>query len=215
MNRKLIVASAGVRKSQPVKPIAGRRGGSLFHHTLVYMTIASALLTITGLVLHTALKADQSDRRESLFLTSLLRAEQQLRADAGQSPLTVNSSREMAAQFSADAAEATRILWTADRGILTRSVRQGEKPDSSDRFIFPAGSQIEFLQAEGETKPTGEVQTTPVIVKITEPSALVTYQAAADGGTNRNKPAAEASPALPAAVARPKTVEIRLQGAPQ
>ncbi len=215
MKRRLTILSGDVRHLRTSRKIQSGRNGFLFHQTMIYMTVASALLTITGLVLHTALKADSADRRESLFLTSLLRAEQQFRIDAIQSPLTVKSPSEMTAQFSADAAEATSILWTADRGILTRSVLQGEKSLGSDRFIFPAGSQIEFVQAEGQADPSGSPQQGLITVRMTEPSALVTYQAAAHGGTNRNKPVAEANPARPGAVAPPKTVEIRLPGAVQ
>jgi len=212
MKTRLTQSCIDGRRSKGTERTQTGRSGFLFHQTLIYMTIASALLTMTGIVLHTALKADSSDRRESLFLASLLRADQQLRRDTTQAPLTVNSAGELEALFSTDADEATRIVWKADRGILSRSVQQGETQVGSDRFIFPAGSQIEFMQADTETNPTGATLPGLVIVKITEPSALVTYQAAANGGTNRSKPVAEASPDLPKAVAPPKTVEIRLQG---
>jgi hypothetical protein len=67
--------------ARPMQKTRGRRG-TLFHYTLVYMTIASAILSVAGVILHSVLKADASDRRESLFLSSLSRAEQQLRKDS-------------------------------------------------------------------------------------------------------------------------------------
>jgi len=178
--------------------VSGRRRGTLFHYTLVYMTISSIVLTVAGVILHSVLKADASDRRESLFLSSLSRAEQQLRKDSD-----VNGFRYLSeTALAAVGAEDSKIAWTIDLGTLKRTVSRNEAVVANERFVFPAGSQIRFQQDSS----------TAVVVMITEPSALVKYQAGADGGTLRSKPLSEAQPATPAAVARPASVEIWLSG---
>lgn len=187
-------APASPRASQ----VSARRRGTLFHYTLVYMTIASVVLTVAGVILHSVLKADASDRRESLFLSSLSRAEQHLRKDSDLKGFRYLSETALAAA----GAEDSMIAWTIDLGTLKRTVSRNEAVVANERFVFPAGSQIRFQQDS----------TKAVVVMITEPSAMVKYQAGADGGTLRNKPLSEVQPATPAAVARPASVEIWLNG---
>ena len=174
------------------------RRGSLFHMTMIYLTMASALLTLAGTVLHTILKADTSDRREALFLTSLLRAEQQLRDDADAGSLKAESAEVMIATKS----DQTIVTWSIDRGILNRVVRQGETKTATDRFIFPAGSQVLFQQDETGT----------IVVRIVEPSAFVKYSAAGHGGSNLQKPVEVTNPRVNSAIAKPGVVEIVLRG---
>ena len=174
------------------------RRGSLFHMTIIYMTMASALLTLAGTVLHTILKADTSDRRESLFLMSLLRAEQQFRNDADAGRLKVESAEIL----TATASDQTIVTWSTDRGILNRVARQGDTKTAADRFIFPAGSQVLFSQDETGT----------VVVRIVEPSAFVKYSAAGHGGSNLQKPVEVTNPPVNSAIAKPGVVEIMLRG---
>ena len=176
-----------------------RRRGSLFHMTIIYMTMASALLTLAGTVLHTILKADTSDRRESLFLMSLLRAEQQLRNDAEAGSLKAESAEIL----TATGPDQTIVTWSTDRGILNRVARQGETKTATDRFIFPAGSQVVFEQDEAGT----------VRIQIVEPSAFVKYSAAGHGGSNLQKPVEVTNPPVNPAIAAPSFVEIVLKGA--
>jgi hypothetical protein len=175
------------------------RRGSLFHMTIIYMTMASALLTLAGTVLHTILKADTSDRRESLFLMSLLRAEHQLRNDADAGSLKAESAEILTATMS----DQSIVTWSTDRGILNRVARQGETKTETDRFIFPAGSQVVFEQDESGT----------VRVRIVEPSAFVKYSAAGHGGSNLQKPVEVTHPPVNPAIASPSFVEIVLKGA--
>jgi len=175
------------------------RRGSLFHMTIIYMTMASALLTLAGTVLHTILKADTSDRRESLFLMSLLRAEQQLRNDADGGSLKAESAEIL----TATGPDQTIVTWSTDRGILNRVARQGETKTETDRFIFPAGSQVVFEQDEAGT----------VRIRIVEPSAFVKYSAAGHGGSNLQKPVEVTHPPVNPAIASPGFVEIILKGA--
>lgn len=175
-----------------------QRRGSLFHVTMIYMTMASALLTLAGTVLHTILKADTSDRREAMFLMSLLRAEQQLRNDADAGSLKAESTEILTATM----ADQTIVTWSTDRGILNRVVRQGETKTAADRFIFPAGSQVLFSQEETGT----------VVVQLVEPSAFVKYSAAGHGGSNLQKPVEVTNPPVNTAIARPGVVEIVLRG---
>ena len=175
-----------------------QRRGSLFHMTMIYMTMASALLTLAGTVLHTILKADTSDRREAMFLTSLLRAEQQLRDDADAGSLKAESAEIL----TATRADQTIVTWSTDRGILNRVVRQGDTKTAADRFLFPAGSQVRFQQNENGT----------VVVRILEPSAFVKYPAAGHGGSNLQKPVEVTNPPVNSAIAKPGVVEILLRG---
>jgi hypothetical protein len=178
-----------------------QRRGSLFHMTMIYLTMASALLTLAGTVLHTILKADTSDRREAMFLMSLLRAEQQLRDDADSGSLKAESAEILTATKS----DQTIVTWSTDRGILSRVVRQGETKTATDRFIFPAGSQVVFQQDETGT----------VVVRIVEPSAFVKYPAAGHGGSNLQKPVEVTNPPVNSAIAKPGVVEIVLRGVSQ
>lgn len=180
-----------------IRTARGRRG-TLFHYTLVYMTIASAVLSVAGVILHSVLKADASDRRESLFLSSLSRAEQHLRRDSDVTGFRYLSEIAIAAVGLED----SKIDWTIDLGILHRTVSRGDAVVATDRFIFPAGSQLQFQQDSSKA----------IVVIITEPSAMVKYQAGANGGTLRNRPLLEAQPVTPTAVARPASVEIWLNG---
>lgn len=178
-----------------------QRRGSLFHMTMIYLTMASALLTLAGTVLHTILKADTSDRREAMFLTSLLRAEQQLRDDANAG----NLKAESAEILTATKLDQTIVTWSADRGILNRVVRQGDTKTAADRFLFPAGSQVRFQQDENGT----------VVVRIVEPSAFVKYPSAGHGGSNLQKPVEVTNPPVNSAIAKPGVVEIVLRGGSQ
>jgi hypothetical protein len=199
MKRREIADQALKKSTRRLRPI--QRRGSLFHMTIIYMTMASALLTLAGTVLHTILKADTSDRREALMLMSLLRAEQQLRHDADAGTLKVESAEIL----TATTLDQTIVTWSTDRGILSRVARQGDTKTATDRFIFPAGSQVVFQQDETGT----------VVVRIVEPAAFVKYSAAGHGGSNLQKPVEVTNPPVNSAIARPGVVEIVLRGVSQ
>lgn len=180
---------------QPVRKLHRRRG-ALFHYYLAYVTLVSSVLLMTGSCLHTILQSEQTDRRVSLFLHSLLRCERQLRADTAAAQLTVDSdSALMIAQE-----DGVQIHWVVDRGILTRQATQGSETLNSDRFVFPAGSRIAIAaRDDGGT-----------VVKFFEPSVFVKYSEVGSGGLNRNKPLDETFPATPAAAALQAVTEIVL-----
>ena len=115
-----------------------RRRGALFHYYLAYLTLVSSVFLMAGTCLHTILKSEQSDRRISMFLHSLLRCERILRDDAEESTSTIESDSAMTFAQS----DGVKIHWSADRGILTRTEKQGDETLKSDRFLFPAGSKI-------------------------------------------------------------------------
>ena len=174
-----------------------RRRGALFHYYLAYVTLVSSVLLMTGSCLHTILQSEQTDRRVSLFLHSLLRSERMLRADTAAAELTVDSSSSLT--FAQD--DGVQIHWVADRGILTRRETQGSETLSSDRFIYPAGSRIEIAARDDGA----------AVVRIFEPSVFVKYSESGNGGLNRNKPLDESSPATPTAAAVQPVTEIVLQ----
>ncbi len=174
-----------------------RRRGAMFHYYLAYITLVSSVLLMTGTCLHTILQSEQTDRRVSLFLHSLLRCERMLRADANTAQLTVDSNSVL--RIARD--DGAQVQWVADRGILTRQETQGSDTLNSDRFVFPAGSKIEIANRDdGAT-----------VVRFFEPSVFVRYSEVGSGGLNRNKPLDEASPATPAAAAVQPVTEIVLQ----
>ncbi len=174
-----------------------RRRGALFHYYLAYVTLMSSILLMAGTCLHTILQSDQTDRRVSLFLHSLLRCERILRADVEAAKLTLDS--DAALTLARD--DGIQIRWAADRGILTRLETQSEELLSSDRFVFPAGSKIEMkIRDDGAT-----------VVRFFEPSVFVKYSAVGNGGLNRNKPITEAFPPTPEGAAVQPVTEIILQ----
>ncbi len=187
-----------IHRRQPGSRICGR-AGSMLHYVLIYMTVASALLTVGGVVLHTILKADTSDRRESLFLSSLLRAEKQLRSDSHESGMTFEST----SQLSLVTSQQTKVIWSAERGVLSRTETRNDQVVVAERYIFPAGSLVSFEVEAPEV----------VLIRITEPSAFVKYSSLSNGSTDPNKPIEQVSPATPRSVAPPNSVEIRLKGA--
>ncbi len=187
MNRSLPLSA---RKIQ-------RRRGAMFHYYLAYVTLVSSVMLMTGSCLHTILQSEQTDRRVSLFLHSLLRCERLLRADTVAAKLTVNSNSALT--LAQD--DGVKIHWVTDRGILTRREMQGREMTSAERFIFPAGSKIEIaVRDDGAT-----------VLKFFEPSVFVKYSELGNGGLNRNKPLDEASPATPNAAALQAVTEIVLQ----
>jgi hypothetical protein len=174
-----------------------RRRGALFHYYLAYLTLVSSVFLMAGTCLHTILKSDQTDRRVSMFLHSLLRCERILRADSEESTPTIESDSAMTfAQ-----ADGVKIHWSADRGILTRIEKRGDETLKSDRFLFPAGSKIQI-----QSRDDGAT-----VFRFLEPSIFVKYSAVGSGALNRHKPIDEALPTTPAAAAVQPVTEIILR----
>lgn len=176
---------------------SNRRRGALFHYYLAYLTLVSSVFLMAGTCLHTILKSEQSDRRVSMFLNSLLRCERVLRADAVASTATIESDSTMTFAQT----DSVQVQWSADRGILTRAERQGDETLKSDRFLFPAGSKIQI-----QSRDDGAT-----IFRFLEPSIFVKYSAVGSGALNQGKPIEEALPTTPAAAAMQPVTEIILR----
>lgn len=174
-----------------------RRRGALFHYYLAYLTLVSSVFLMAGTVLHTVLQSEQTDRRVSMFLHSLLRCERILRGDAQTSTSAVESVSAMTFAQT----DGVQIRWSTDRGILTRTEKQGDETLKSDRFLFPAGSKIEI-----QSRDDGAT-----VFRFLEPSIFVKYSAVGSGALHQHKPIDEAFPATPAAAAVQPVTEIILR----
>jgi hypothetical protein len=174
-----------------------RRRGALFHYYLAYLTLVSSVFLMAGTCLHTILRSEQTDRRVSMFLHSLLRCERILRADAEASTPTIESDSAMTFAQT----DGVQVRWSADRGILTRTEKQVDETLKSDRFLFPAGSKIKI-----QSRDDGAT-----VFRFLEPSFFVKYSAVGSGALNRHKPIDEALPATPAAAAVQPMTEIILR----
>jgi hypothetical protein len=172
------------------------RPGTLLHYVKVYMAVASALMTTCGICLHTILKADTRDRSAALFLSTLRRVDQQIRRDHSDGAVVRESETRLSFVI-----DATNIQWNCDRGILTREERRGEEVRHSERYIFPAGSAITFLQRNDRL----------IVLSILEPDPSHVRPSLASGGSVVPSAAAgtvELKNRLPR-----KPVEIHLNGA--
>jgi hypothetical protein len=151
------------------KPVfRSTRSGTLMHYVMVYMAVASALMTTCGICLHTILKADTRDRSAALFLSSLRRVDQQIRRDHVDGALTRESDTRLSFVI-----DNVNIEWTCDRGILTREEHRGDEVLRSERYIFPAGSQVEFVQRTDSL----------VVVSIREPDPSRVHSSLPSGGS--------------------------------
>ncbi len=173
------------------------RRGAMFHYYLAYVTLVSSVFIMAGTCLHTILRSEQTDRRASMFLHSLLRCERILRADAAASTPTIESDSAMTFALT----DGIHVHWSADRGIMTRTEKQGDETLKSDRFLFPAGSKIQIQSRDDNA----------TVLRFFEPSIFVKYSAVGSGALNRHKPIEEASPATPSAAAVQPVTEIILR----
>lgn len=174
------------------------RAGKLIIQSLVYITILSSLLGLGGLCLHSALRMDHSDQKDSFLIRSLLRSDRMIRGDADGSRIVIESP----VSLKLNRAEGQSFVWKSHRGTLSREVLLEDKTVSRDRFPFPAGTQIEFL-----TDPNGTA-----VLRIVEPSDVVRYAEAADGSTHPTKPESVTNPVVPDGAANRRVIEIQLRG---
>jgi hypothetical protein len=171
------------------------RTGTLLHYVMVYMAVASALMTTCGICLHTILKADHRDRSAALFLSSLRRVDQQIRRDHSDGRLTLESDTQLSFVM-----DDVNIVWSCDRGILTREEQRGDELLRSERYIFPAGSAIEFQPRTDSL----------VVVSIRDPEPSHVHASLPTGGS-----VVSSAGAGTAGVRNPmstKPVEIHLNG---
>jgi type II secretory pathway component PulJ len=86
---------------------------------LFQLFLTSVLLTIGGVCLHTALRSDRSERQSILLLRTLVRLEQQLRADERDSrTVIVQSPTELVFSDLSDQREL--VTWRTASGSVER-----------------------------------------------------------------------------------------------
>lgn len=193
------------------------RSGAVFHMVLIYMSVTSGIMVIAGVCLHSVLKADRTDRQLSQFHQSLLRADRLLREDVAAGAVDIVSPQILnIAPVLMPTEQQFPVQWEVEHSRLTRRVLNSDELVASELFVFPAGSQIEFLRntSHDESTDADPDSITDVIhVRFTEPSVFVPYAQAGDGGTHRHKAADETAPPLPAGAAIPRSIELSLRGA--
>ena len=182
--------------SRRISVLRNRSGYSLIT-MMIKMSILSTLLGTCGVCLHAMFRVDHSERVTSQLLSSLRRMERQLRADevAG-----VSESIDGKWQI-VSASGTTRILWSEFRGVVQREERESETVTRRERFIFPAGTRVEFGSLTGGTG----------VVRVFEGSPLVRYPEAGDGGAVLNKPESVALPEPPRGFSRERKIEIQIR----
>ncbi len=135
-------------KRRPLHVVSAhnRRRGTLFHYYMMYLALSSVLLTTAGLCIHAILKADRVDALESRHLKTLLRLDATLRQDADECQIreTEQTSLALTTESGLD------IRWTIDSNIVTRDTFNGADRSASDRFVFRAGTRLNF-QPDDET----------------------------------------------------------------
>lgn len=142
------------RLSRPAASI--RRKGTLFHYYMMYLFLSSVLMTTAGLCLHSILKADRVDTKVAEYLTALERLNLAFRNDASSSPASIE-----AAGIRFDTDNGAAIRWTVRENLLKRESIRAEQTETTERFLFPRDTSIEFMQDKEF-----------VICRITEPSAM-------------------------------------------
>ena len=116
------------------------RRGAVFHYYLLYVLIASILMSSAGVCLHAVLKADRIDEAASLFLKTLLRLEEQLRRDSRFATLDGDNT---SLQYSDSENEQT-IRWTIDENMILRQAVRDQAMVAMDRYVFRRGTRLEF-----------------------------------------------------------------------
>ena len=191
--------SVWIRRHTDLRRLGGVRSGYSLITVLINMTILSSLLGTCGVCLHTLFRLDHKERVTSQMLVSLRRMERQLREDCGRG--TISSDGGQWRIHSAVDDEV--IVWSESRGLVQREVFAGGEPRQRERFVFPAGTRVEFSDpGEGSA-----------VVRVREGSVFVRYPEAGDGGAVRNKPESVALPSAPAGMAKAGEIEIQLQHA--
>ncbi len=137
-----------MRRIMRTPPRWQRRAGTLFHYYLSYLFMTSVLLTMTGLCLHTVLKADRLDNQASRYLKTLLRMEGDLRADERDAVDVVSTATELTFHLPQ---AGNNVRWVARDNVLTREKHNENGLMTSNRFVFRKGTSLGFT-AESETE---------------------------------------------------------------
>lgn len=185
-----------------------QRKGTIFHYYMVYLFLSGVLMTSAGLCLHAILKADQVDSRVAIYLKTLTRFDHVLRTDViNHNGFVVQPTTLILRTDASDA-----IHWSIDKNVVQKESVVKDQPTSSDRFVFPNGTQLAFREdgplvvcsiQEAATMPAG-YQESPSQAKVVEimiakpsppqPKAEAKEAAAAEEPKDEAKPEAAASP---------------------
>ena len=197
------IASAGIASDHQ-----RRRKGTIFHYYMVYLFLSGVLMTSAGLCLHAILKADQVDSRVAIYLKTLTRFDHVLRTDVINHKGFVVQPTTLILR--ADDSDAVR--WSIDRNVVLKESVDKDQPTSSDRFVFPNGTQLAFREdgplvvcsiQEAATMPAGyeESQSQAKVLEImiakpslTQPKPQATEAADVVEPGDEAKPEAAASP---------------------
>ncbi|MCA9060538.1 MAG: hypothetical protein KDA85_18635, partial [Planctomycetaceae bacterium] len=122
---------------------SGRRHGAAFFNVLIYMTLASAVLSAAGLCLHALIRSDEVQDRSAARIQVSFRLERSLRADqrrCGIIQLT-NGQLQMVAEMQP-------IVWSIEGSAVMRQETLPDGRQARERFVFERGTGITFEESD-------------------------------------------------------------------
>ncbi len=114
-----------------------QRRGTMLLHVIVYMTLASSVLMLSGTALHALMLVSDDSRSVVRDVAVLQRAARRLREDCR----LASAVRTMEKDLVIDTAS-EEIRWTADGSVLSRRVFRADTPAAADDFRFRGGTGI-------------------------------------------------------------------------
>ena len=120
------------------------RRGTMFAYFMVYLSLAGAMTATAGMLLHQMFRARTADEDRGNGIRQLLRIDNQLRTDWANSiqhtihanTCTFKTTNQTSVEYQVAADRILRIVRNAASEI-----------EASDRFQFPKGSQLQFLDS--------------------------------------------------------------------
>ncbi|MEP3481658.1 MAG: hypothetical protein ABJZ55_20615 [Fuerstiella sp.] len=120
------------------------RRGAMFAYFMVYLSLAGAMTATAGMLLHQMFRARTADEDRGNGIRQLLRIDRQLRtdwADSIQHTIQANIC-------TLKTPDQTSVEYQVAADRILRIVRNAESEiEASDRFQFPKGSQLQFLDS--------------------------------------------------------------------
>lgn len=130
------------RQTEPAKQKHRARQGALFAYFMVYLMLAGATTAAAGMLLHQMFRARTADVDRGNGVRQLLRIDRQLRTDwasASQHEVELNL-------LTLQSADQNSVVYSIDGDRVQRIVRSADtETQGSDRFQFPKGSILQFL----------------------------------------------------------------------
>ena len=129
--------------NSPAK-IHRHRRGAMFAYFMVYLSLTGAMTATAGMLLHQMFQARTADEDRGNGIRQLLRIDNQLRTDWADSiqhtihanTCTFKTTNQTSVEYQVAADRILRIVRNAASEI-----------EASDRFQFPKGSQLQFLDS--------------------------------------------------------------------